>query len=129
MYKYLLIILPKALLSWITGHFTMLKRPRFIIKFVIKNYFIKKLKIDIKELVEQDINKYYSINEFFTRQLNFKYRKINKKKNIIVSPCDGRYLSDQVIKDYKLIQFKKKSYFPELQEKSTANTKMQNKLL
>jgi len=111
MYKYILKILPKSFLSWLTGYFTTFKSPKFIVQFIIRNYFIKKLKVNINELIEKDIRKYKSINDFFTRKLDFKYRKIELNKNKLISPCDGRYLSGQNIKKDKLIQFKNKFYY------------------
>ncbi|MDD2409938.1 MAG: phosphatidylserine decarboxylase [Bacilli bacterium] len=64
-------------------------------KFLIKN-FIKKNNINMNDY--EDI-KYKSFNDFFIRQIKEEKRPINEKNNILISPCDGRFIAYKINND------------------------------
>lgn len=49
--------------------------------------FVKRNKIDLSEYQEE---RYYSYNDFFTRNIKPKERPIAQEERILVSPCDGK---------------------------------------
>ncbi|WP_034537959.1 phosphatidylserine decarboxylase [Carnobacterium inhibens] len=55
-------------------------------KWLIKG-FINNNKINMKEFIKKD---YTSFNDFFTREINLKFRTIDRSPFHLISPCDGR---------------------------------------
>jgi phosphatidylserine decarboxylase len=60
-------------------------------------------KINLKNLTK-DLNKYKSLQDFFSRKI--KNRKIDKNQNILIAPCDGFFGESGGINFDKLIQAK-----------------------
>lgn len=54
--------------------------------------FVQKYKIDMT-IAQKKVNEFNSFNDSFTRKLTSKARPINKDKNIIISPGDGRLIA------------------------------------
>ena len=61
--------------------------------------FIKDNNIDMSEYEEK---KYISYNDFFTRKIINSKRKINKEKDILISPCDSKLLIYKINNDLTL---------------------------
>ena len=81
----------------------------FIKNFLIK-LAVKKFKINIKEAKEEDLKKYKSFNDFFTRDLKDNIRPIKKSEKVMTSPADGILSEFGNIENGKLIQAKKKFF-------------------
>lgn len=58
--------------------------------------FVKKNNIDLSIYEKQHFKSY---NDFFTRKINPKYRKINENKNALISPSDGKLSVYKIDKD------------------------------
>ncbi|CAG8627128.1 7911_t:CDS:10 [Ambispora leptoticha] len=56
-------------------------------------HFIAQYQIDLSELVEPDINKYATFNEFFYRKLRKDARPIDENADVVVSPADCRMIA------------------------------------
>ena len=72
--------------------------------------FIRLFKVDMRDAVIQDISKFNTFNEFFTRELNDDARPIEQSMLDIVSPCDGKISQFGEIEQYTLLQAKNKSF-------------------
>lgn len=88
-------------ISKIAGWFMDQKISSFAI-----NRFVKKNNIDVKEYEER---KYTSYNDFFTRKIKDGCRKIDMKKNILISPCDSK-LTAYEINDKSIFKIKDSYY-------------------
>jgi phosphatidylserine decarboxylase len=80
----LLYILPKNLISYLTGVLVRVKLPRRI-QFWINQRFVKLFKIDMSE-AEKTLKEYRTIEDVFTRALKEDIRPIQSE---FCSPCDG----------------------------------------
>jgi len=62
---------------------------------IIFGLFIKIFKVNTEEVLDKNLTNYRSINEFFTRKIDLKYRIMEEPVNsdIHTSPCDGYILS------------------------------------
>lgn len=78
------ILIPKAFLSRLFGKFA---RTRLSSIFI--NKFSASFQINSKEILVPDAG-FRSLNSFFTRKLKPGMRKIDRTKNSLVSPVDGR---------------------------------------
>ncbi|WP_026893711.1 phosphatidylserine decarboxylase [Clostridiisalibacter paucivorans] len=72
--------------------------------------FIKTLNIDMSESLIEDISEFKTFNHFFTRKLKNSARPINKNKNVLISPVDGKILAYESIDIKNIIQVKGSSY-------------------
>ena len=70
------------------------------------NSFIKKNNINMAEYEEK---KYISYNDFFTRKVKKECRRIDKDKNILISPCDSK-LTAYEINDNSIFMIKNSYY-------------------
>lgn len=68
--------------------------------------FVKRNDIDLSIYERQDFKSY---NDFFTRKINPKYRKINENKNALISPSDGKLSVYKIDKD-STFEIKNSSY-------------------
>lgn len=68
--------------------------------------FVKKNGIDMDEYEDEA---YGCFNDFFCRRIKKGYRKINKDKKALISPCDG-FLSGYKIKDDLVVPVKQSRY-------------------
>lgn len=73
------------------------------------NDFIKDFKIDMSEYASTN-GKYSSFNEFFIRALNPGTREMDKNKDILISPCDGKISAYEDINLDDLVQVKGLTY-------------------
>ena len=77
---------------------------------LIKNFliyiFIKIYKVDLQEAIEKNYKNYASFNDFFTRDLETKFRPINNNQNIITSPADGTIAQIGTMYKNRIIQAK-----------------------
>ena len=73
------------------------------------NSFIKNFNIDT-DILTNDPSDFKSFNDFFIRKLTPEARPINKDKNILISPGDGRLLAYTDIDIDSLIQVKGITY-------------------
>lgn len=71
--------------------------------------FIKNFNIDM-DMCVTDPSDFKSFNDFFTRKLTKEARPINKDKNILISPGDGRLFAYTDISIDNIIQVKNISY-------------------
>ena len=101
-------ILPKNLISYIVGILSRIHYPTPIQLFILKTY-AKRYKVNLEES-EFDLADYKSLQQFFTRSLKKKARKIDQKKSAIVSPVDGILAKVEKIHTEKLFQAKHQSY-------------------
>lgn len=69
------------------------------------NPFIKDFNIDMS-LTEKNEMEFNSFNEFFTRKLKPHARPFSNKKNILISPADGRLLAYENIDSNNIMQIK-----------------------
>lgn len=82
--RIILKIIVNPFISKIVGYFQETKLSAITIR-----KFIKKNNINIEEYENK---KYKSFNEFFTRKIKKDKRKIDKKKEVLISPCDGKLM-------------------------------------
>ena len=104
LYIIILYLLPKSIITHIFGYFARW-RPPGPIKMLILNIFSKMYRIDLNE-AELDLKSYNSLNDFFIRPLKKGIRPVNKEKNAIVSPVDGKVLNFGIIKSGNILQVK-----------------------
>ena len=71
--------------------------------------FIKNFDIDMT-MSKKKTHEFDSFNDFFTRELNSEARPINKDKNILISPGDGRITAYENIDLDNIIQIKGLTY-------------------
>lgn len=98
------LIVKKRIFSKIYGHLCD-KRGS---KKKISN-FIKEFELDINEF-ENPVDSFGSFNEFFFRKLKNSARPIDKDKNILISPGDGRLSAYENIDINQLVQIKGFTY-------------------
>ncbi|MCV2525965.1 MAG: archaetidylserine decarboxylase [Candidatus Lightella neohaematopini] len=121
----LLSIVPKYLLTKLFGKIANLKLgciTRLIIKLFIYIY-----NINIYEIKEKDITKYYTFNDFFTRSLKDDVRSFNSKKFTIILPADGYIMQYGNINNYTIIQAK--NIFYDLTMLLAGNKYLSNKFI
>ena len=100
--------LPQAFLSRLVSKLADCQNKK-VKNFLIK-LAIKKFKIKIDDAKSNDINDYYSFNNFFIRELKDGIRPLNNDENIICSPADGKLTQFGEITHKKLIQAKGKNF-------------------
>lgn len=71
--------------------------------------FADKFSIDMT-ITKKGINEFTSFNDFFTRELTLESRPINKDKNILIAPGDGRLIAYENIDLENIIQIKGLTY-------------------
>ncbi len=81
----------KRLFTSMVGKYCDMKRSRKKIKRFIKNY-----NIDI-ECLKKSPDEFKSFNDFFIRELTEDARPIDFRKDILISPCDGKVLAYEKI--------------------------------
>ncbi|MDW3095167.1 MAG: archaetidylserine decarboxylase [Gammaproteobacteria bacterium] len=74
------------------------------------SFFISAFKVDMKDAVIEDISRYSTFNEFFTRELKPNTRPIDSSTESIASPCDGKISMFGEIDQNTLIQAKNKTF-------------------
>lgn len=95
-------LLPHHLLSRLVGKLAQAK----IGKNLLIKTFIKRYKVDLSESQIENIDRFSSFNDFFTRELKPETRPIDSNPNTIVSPADGSLSQIGSISDGKLLQAK-----------------------
>ena len=100
--RLILKILTKPFISQIVGTFMNSFLSCFLIDKLIKKY-----NIDITEYENKEYNSY---NDFFTRKIKEKYRKIDKRKKAFISPCDSKLLVYKINRD-SLFKIKSSYYY------------------
>lgn len=71
--------------------------------------FIENFSIDMS-VSKKEIHEFASFNDFFTRELTSEARPINKDKNILISPGDGRITAYENIDLDNIVQIKGLTY-------------------
>lgn len=99
-------ILPKKLLTRVFGCLASFKGG-WLTHQVIRA-FVKKYQVDLSEAEREQVTKYHSFNDFFTRTLKADSRPLAKCD--LISPVDGCVSQLGVIKDSLLLQAKGKYY-------------------
>lgn len=97
-------ILPSNLLSKLFGIISLIRFPQPLMYWIILG-FAKIYKINLEE-VKNDLRSFKNLNEFFIRELKDNVRKIDRGKNIIISPVDALLSRKGTIKEGLLIQTK-----------------------
>ncbi|MDA3900823.1 MAG: archaetidylserine decarboxylase [Spirochaetes bacterium] len=97
-------ILPKGCISRFVGQMT---RTKFSALFI--NWFIKKYNVNTDE-IEYPENGFHSFNHFFTRKLKKGIHHIDREKNAVVSPVDGRIDECGPITGTRIMQAKNLDY-------------------
>ncbi len=103
--SYWLYLVPHHVISRFTYLITRTHHP--LTQYLIKLY-IRIFNINIKECEEEDLEKYHTFCDFFTRKLKKGVHFINDEKNSIVSSCDGRVLQFGPISNESILQIKGK---------------------
>ncbi len=101
-------ILPHHFLSGLMAKFTHSEIKlwkNFMINLVINIYGV-----NMSEAKQQDIEKFASFNQFFTRELNTEARPITPIANGIACPADGAVSQAGMIEQGKIFQAKGKSF-------------------
>ena len=101
--SYWLYFIPHHLVSRFTYIITRTHHP--LTHYLIKLY-IKMFKINISECEEENIEKYNTFCDFFTRKLKKGIHVIDKSNKSVVSSCDGRILQFGQIEDKSILQVK-----------------------
>ena len=101
--SYWLYFIPHHLVSRFTYIITRTHHP--LTHYLIKLY-IKMFKINISECEEENIEKYNTFCDFFTRKLKKGVHVIDKNNKSVVSSCDGRILQFGKIEDKSILQVK-----------------------
>ena len=101
--SYWLYFIPHHLVSRFTYIITRTRHP--LTHYLIKLY-IKMFKINISECEEENIEKYNTFCDFFTRKLKKGIHVIDKNNKSVVSSCDGRILQFGKIEDKSILQVK-----------------------
>ena len=101
--SYWLYFIPHHLVSRFTYIITRTHHP--LTHYLIKLY-IKMFKINISECEEENIEKYNTFCDFFTRKLKKGIHVIDKNTKSVVSSCDGRILQFGKIEDKSILQVK-----------------------
>jgi len=100
----LLKLLPKKLISWITGILADIKFPKWFLKGFFRLY-IKIFQVNMDEAL-YPVSHYRTINDFFTRPIKPDCRPIDGDADTITSPVDGRIIEYGDIKDDLALQIK-----------------------
>ena len=98
---------PHHLVSRITFWLTRQRLP--LLEHIIKG-FICLFKVDLQDAAIQDITKFGTFNEFFTRELKEDVRSIDMSMPCITSPCDGKLSMFGEIEKNTLLQAKNKTF-------------------
>jgi len=101
--SYWLYFIPHHLVSRFTYIITRTHHP--LTHYLIKLY-IKMFKININECEEENIEKYNTFCDFFTRKLKKGIHVVDKNNKSVVSSCDGRILQFGKIEDKSILQVK-----------------------
>jgi len=101
--SYWLYFIPHHLVSRFTYIITRTHHP--LTHNLIKLY-IKMFKINISECEEENIEKYNTFCDFFTRKLKKGVHVVDKNNKSVVSSCDGRILQFGKIEDKSILQVK-----------------------
>ena len=101
--SYWLYFIPHHLVSRFTYIITRTHHP--LTHYLIKLY-IKIFKINISECEEENIEKYNTFCDFFTRKLKKGVHVVDKNNKSVVSSCDGRILQFGKIEDKSILQVK-----------------------
>jgi len=101
--SYWLYFIPHHLVSRFTYIITRTHHP---LTHYLINLYIKMFKINISECEEENIEKYNTFCDFFTRKLKKGIHVIDKNNKSVVSSCDGRILQFGKIEDKSILQVK-----------------------
>jgi phosphatidylserine decarboxylase len=101
-----LLSLPSFSRAW--GRITRLRRPRFLVKRVIK-WYQRKYSIDMTEYEGEPVD-YPCLVDFFTRRLNPDERPLVRDETVVVSPADGILSGMETIFADRAAQIKDKDY-------------------
>lgn len=103
---FFLSLLPRKLVSRLTGKLVYAKRPRLFAVF-LRDLLIRLLSIDSSE-AEKPVGEYPSFGDFFVRRLKGGARPVEDA--CVTSPCDGRFTEGGIIDGQTMIQAKGLDY-------------------
>ncbi len=106
--KTLLHILSFPFLSRFYGRLTRIRRPRFLVRFVI-NRFASHYQVNMDHYLGSKED-YRSLSDFFVRPLDPETRPLTPDPAFILSPCDGTVADLQLISQDQAVQAKGKTY-------------------
>ncbi len=108
LYKYIIILIPKNLISKLISKILELKLPTHISTIQIK-LFIYLFTINIEE-INKPLHQFISLQDIFTRKLKHNARKINISMQNIISPCDGFLIQSGNINNNMIMKIKHQQY-------------------
>ncbi|HRX16192.1 MAG TPA: archaetidylserine decarboxylase [Spirochaetota bacterium] len=97
-------LLPKAMISRLVGRLTLTRFSKLFIDWFVKKYGVNTEEIEYPE------KGFTSFNHFFTRTLKNGVHSIDKEKNCVVSPVDGRIDEFGIITGTRIMQAKNLDY-------------------
>jgi len=106
--KFFLFFISFPFFSRLWGKITGIKQPRFLSKFMIKT-FKKHYQIEMNRFEGTEFD-YPSLKSFFVRKLDYSKVKLEKKSNILLSPCDGKITKIETISQDVTTLVKGKTY-------------------
>jgi phosphatidylserine decarboxylase len=101
-------LIPKNLSSSIVYRATRSRR-RWLTRTLIR-WFARAYEVDLSDAVEQNLDRYATFNEFFTRPLRPGARRIEGDADTLVAPADGVLTEHGRIDGDRLFQAKGRSY-------------------
>lgn len=101
-------IFPQVALSRFGGWLAESRKPW--LKRLLIGYFLWRYDVDLSDVVEPDVNKYASYNDFFIRHLRSEARPIAAGENVLASPVDGFVSQYGKIENNMLLQAKGHRY-------------------
>lgn len=107
--KVFLKALSHPIYSRIFGKFTRAKKPKFLVKRIIKSY-ASMFDIDLSD-VKLPLNEFECLSDFFIRELKVGAREIDLRPEIVVSPTDSLLLEvSNISNEGKVFQIKGSEY-------------------
>jgi len=102
--RFILNILSFRFFSRLYGKIVRIKKPKFIVKRIIR-FFAKKYDISMQDYVGE-IEDYNSLFDFFIRKLDLTKRVLKKDESFILSPSDSLLSKIELINENKATQVK-----------------------
>lgn len=102
-------LLPLRVLSRIWGSITSINLPVFM-RPKVYSFYANSFGVNMEECAIQDLHQYKNLSEFFVRPLKEECRPIDRDRNCVASPADGRVLTCGKITDCQVDQVKGVTY-------------------
>ncbi len=95
---------------WVSRVIYFLTRRRTQLKNPAIRWFIRRFKVDMSEAVQQDIERYPTFNDFFTRTIRPELRPIAGQTDALACPVDGAVSQLGTIDGTRILQAKGRDY-------------------